>query len=154
MARTVVSRLTERKQTISVTESLTGGMLASQIVDVPGASSVLNESYVTYSNEAKSRLLGVLPETLAAHGAVSEQCAREMAEGCRKAARSDWALSTTGIAGPDGGTPTKPVGTVFIACAGPSATVVKELHLRGDRTRVRSMTCLYALDLLRREMDK
>ena len=154
MARTVVARLTEIGQTVSVTESLTGGMLSSQIVDVPGASSVLNESYVTYSNEAKHRLLGVTEETLKQFGAVSEQCAREMAEGCRRAAKADWALSTTGIAGPDGGTPTKPVGTVYIACAGPAGTAVKELHLRGDRTRVRAMSCLYALDLLRRELNK
>ena len=80
--------------------------------------------------------------------------AQAAAEGCRRAAKADWALSTTGIAGPDGGTPTKPVGTAYIACAGPAGTAVKELHLRGDRTRVRAMSCLYALDLLRRELNK
>lgn len=152
MPKTVVEMLTARKETVSVAESLTGGMLASRLVDVPGASAVLGEGYVTYANEAKERLLGVSGETLRAHGAVSEQCAREMAEGCRRASGADWALATTGIAGPDGGTPEKPVGTVYIACAGRQGTVVKALKLRGDRTRVRSMTCLYAMDLLRVSM--
>ena len=152
MPKTVVEMLAARKETVSVAESLTGGMLASRLVDVPGASAVLGESYVTYANEAKERLLGVSGETLRAHGAVSEQCAREMAEGCRRASGADWALATTGIAGPDGGTPEKPVGTVYIACAGRQGTVVKALKLRGDRTRVRSMTCLYAMDLLRVSM--
>ena len=152
MPKTVVEMLTARKETVSVAESLTGGMLASRLVDVPGASAVLGESYVTYANEAKERLLGVSGETLRAHGAVSEQCAREMAEGCRRASGADWALATTGIAGPDGGTPEKPVGTVYFACAGRPGVVVKALKLRGDRTRVRSMTCLYAMDLLRVSM--
>ena len=152
MPKTVVEMLTARRETVSVAESLTGGMLASRLVDVPGASAVLGESYVTYANEAKERLLGVSGETLRAHGAVSEQCAREMAEGCRRASGADWALATTGIAGPDGGTPEKPVGTVYIACAGRQGVVVKALKLRGDRTRVRSMTCLYAMDLLRVSM--
>ena len=152
MPKTVVEMLTARRETVSVAESLTGGMLASRLVDVPGASAVLGESYVTYANEAKERLLGVSGETLRAHGAVSEQCAREMAEGCRRASGADWALATTGIAGPDGGTPEKPVGTVYIACAGRQGVVVKALKLRGDRTRVRTMTCLYALDLLRVSM--
>ena len=152
MPKTVVEMLAARRETVSVAESLTGGMLASRLVDVPGASAVLGESYVTYANEAKERLLGVSGETLRAHGAVSEQCAREMAEGCRRASGADWALATTGIAGPDGGTPEKPVGTVYIACAGRQGVVVKALKLRGDRTRVRSMTCLYAMDLLRVSM--
>ena len=152
MPKTVVEMLTARKETVSVAESLTGGMLASRLVDVPGASAVLGESYVTYAHEAKERLLGVSGETLRAHGAVSEQCAREMAEGCLRASGADWALATTGIAGPDGGTPEKPVGTVYIACAGRQGVVVKALKLRGDRTRVRSMTCLYAMDLLRVSM--
>lgn len=152
MPKTVVEMLAAQKETVSVAESLTGGMLASRLVDVPGASAVLCESYVTYSNEAKQRLLGVSGETLRAYGAVSEQCAREMAEGCLRASGADWALATTGIAGPDGGTPEKPVGTVYIACAGRRGAVVRALKLRGDRTRVRTMTCLYALDLLRVSM--
>lgn len=149
LPQTIVAMLKARGETVSVAESLTGGLLASQLVDVPGASAVLGESYVTYSNEAKERLLGVSPDTLRAYGAVSEQCAREMAEGCLRASGASWALATTGIAGPDGGTPEKPVGTVYIACAGKSGTTVKLLHLRGDRARVRAMTCLYTLDLLR-----
>ena len=152
MPKTVVEMLAAQKETVSVAESLTGGMLASRLVDVPGASAVLGESYVTYANEAKERLLGVSGETLRTLGAVSEQCAREMAEGCLRASGADWALATTGIAGPDGGTPEKPVGTVYIACAGRRGAVVRALKLRGDRTRVRTMTCLYALDLLRVSM--
>ena len=154
MPKTIVAALSARSETVSAAESLTGGLLASQLVDVPGASAVLMESYVTYSNEAKARLLGVSEETLRAFGAVSEPCAREMAEGCLKASGATWALSTTGIAGPDGGSPEKPVGTVFIACAGRGDTAVKALKLRGDRARVRAMTCLYALDLLRTQMMK
>ena len=154
MPKTIVAALSARSETVSAAESLTGGLLASQLVDVPGASAVLMESYVTYSNEAKARLLGVSEETLRAFGAVSEPCAREMAEGCLKASGATWALSTTGIAGPDGGSPEKPVGTVFIACAGRGDTAVKALKLRGDRARVRAMTCLYALDLLRTQIMK
>ena len=110
------------------------------------------EGDVTYSNDAKMRRLGVRKETLDTVGAVSEECAREMAEGTRKAAGTDFALSTTGYAGPDGGEPDKPVGTVFIALASADGTTVKRLNLFGDRDRIRHSAMLNALDLLRRKL--
>jgi len=108
----VVRLLTERKEALVLAESCTGGYVASQITDVPGASAVFLCGLVTYSNEAKQQLLGVRPETLAQHGAVSEATAREMAEGARSHHNADYAIAITGIAGPTGGTDTKPVGTV------------------------------------------
>ena len=149
MACTVYEMLAERHETVCFAESCTGGMLAAAIVDNPGASDVLMESYVTYSNEAKMRLLGVSEKTLAEHGAVSAECAREMAEGARKISGADWGVSVTGIAGPGGGTPEKPVGTVFVGVAGASGVEAHELHLRGERTWVRTLSVANALNLLR-----
>ena len=152
MAHTVYEMLERRGQTVSFAESCTGGMLAAAIVDNPGASGVLMESHVTYSNEAKHRLLGVSEATLAAHGAVSAQCAEEMAAGVRRISGADWGVSVTGIAGPDGGTEEKPVGTVFVGIAGPSGVQAHELHLRGDRAWVRTLSTANALNLLRMAM--
>ena len=149
MAQTVVNLLRESGQTITIAESCTGGMLSAQLVDISGASDVLNEAHVTYANSAKEKVLGVRHETLERHGAVSEECAREMAEGARRISGADYALSTTGIAGPGGGTPEKPVGTVYVGLAWEGGSEVIRLNLRGDRTRIRSMTCLQALNLLR-----
>ena len=118
----IVRLLTERKATLALAESCTGGCIAHRITNVPGASAVLLAGLVTYSNAAKQQFLGVQADTLAQHGAVSEPVAREMAEGARREAQADYALSVTGIAGPSGGTPEKPVGTVFIGLAGPSGT--------------------------------
>ena len=98
------------------------------------------------------RRLGVSQATLASFGAVSAECAREMAEGVKKAAGTTYALATTGIAGPDGGTPEKPVGTVFVALAAPDETIVKRLKLSGDRARIREVTVLHILDILRRKL--
>ena len=151
-SRAAFERLRDRGERVSFDESLTGGLIAATLISNYGASGVIDESYVTYAPESKIRILGVRRETVETVGGVSAQCAREMAEGCRRASGADWALATTGIAGPDGGTPEKPVGTVYIACAGRQGVVVKALKLRGDRTRVRSMTCLYAMDLLRVSM--
>lgn len=137
-------------QTLSVAESCTGGLLASAFVDQSGSSGYFTEGAITYSNEAKMRRLGVSEKTLREHGAVSEACAREMAEGIRRAAQTDFALSTTGIAGPDGGTPEKLVGLVYVALATKETTLVKELQLWGDRARIRHLTVLHALDLLRK----
>ena len=106
-------------------------------------------------NEAKERILGVSPEILNGVGAVSAECARAMAEGALKRSNATYALSTTGVAGPGGGTEKTPVGTVFVALAGHDfETRVLELHLRGDRTRVRSMSCLRAMNLLRLRLDE
>ncbi|MBQ2956883.1 MAG: nicotinamide-nucleotide amidohydrolase family protein, partial [Clostridia bacterium] len=128
--------------------------LISQLIDISGASDVVGEAHVTYSNEVKERLLGVSHDTLSEYGAVSEECAREMAEGVRRISGADYGLSTTGIAGPGGGTPEKPVGTVFVGLASNDGTEVIKLSLRGDRTRIRSMTCLQALNLLRLKLLK
>ena len=155
MKSEIVRRLSERHETLAVAESLTGGMLAAQIVDVPGASDVLVEGHVVYMNEAKERVLGVSSEILNGVGAVSEECARAMAEGTLKRSNATYALSTTGVAGPGGGTEKTPVGTVFVALAGHDfETRVLELHLRGDRTRIRSMSCLRAMNLLRLRLDE
>lgn len=149
LAAAVVNALRAAGKTVACAESLTGGMLASKLVDVPGASSVLGEAYVTYSNEAKMRLLGVSKDTLRQFGAVSAQCAREMAEGARRASGADFALSTTGIAGPDGGTPEKPVGLVYVGVASANGCEAQELHLRGERDWIRELTCVNALNALR-----
>ena len=155
MKSEIVRRLSERHETLAVAESLTGGMLAAQIVDVPGASDVLVEGHVVYINEAKERVLGVSSEILNGVGAVSEECARAMAEGALKRSNATYAMSTTGVAGPGGGTEKTPVGTVFVALAGRDfETRVLELHLRGDRTRIRSMSCLRAMNLLRLRLDE
>ena len=148
----IVRRLTERKQTLALAESCTGGFLAHRITNVPGASAVFLAGLVTYSNEAKQRLLGVRAETLAAHGAVSEPVAREMAEGARERNGADYALAVTGIAGPAGGTPEKPVGTVFIVLATAQKTVVLHPVNRFDRETFKYVTAQQALELLRRNM--
>lgn len=142
----------ESGKTLAVAESCTGGRLADAFIDWPGSSAYFIEGDVTYSNDAKMRRLGVRKETLDTVGAVSEECAREMAEGARKAANADYALSTTGYAGPDGGEPDKPTGTVFIALASEEGTIVKRLNLFGDRDRIRHTATLNALDLLRRNI--
>jgi len=145
----VIRLLTERKQTLAVAESCTGGCLAHRLTNVPGASAVFRAGLVTYSNEAKQKFLGVSEETLAQHGAVSEAVAREMAEGARKQNQSDYAISVTGIAGPAGGTPAKPVGTVFIGLAGPAGTIVEHRVNPWDRLTFKNVTAQQALELLR-----
>lgn len=144
--------LSEQGRTLAVAESCTGGLLTSAFVDIPGSSGFLLEGCVAYANEAKTRRLGVRPETLGRCGAVSEACAREMAEGLRRSAGADIALSTTGVAGPDGGTEEKPVGTVYIALAAAQGTEVRRLSLWGDRARIRAVAVLHACDMLRRSL--
>ena len=114
LAEAIGRELVARGLTVSTAESCTGGMLAARLVDYPGISAALNEAHVTYANEAKIKYCGVKEETLAAHGAVSEETAREMAEGLREKAGADIAIATTGIAGPGGGTKEKPVGLVYV----------------------------------------
>ncbi|MBE5909681.1 CinA family protein [Pseudobutyrivibrio sp.] len=145
----LVERLTELNLTVATAESCTGGLIASNIVDVPGASYCFNEGYVTYSNEAKMKNLGVKDSTLSAYGAVSSQTATEMAMGVRKRASSNFGVSSTGIAGPGGGSPSKPVGLVYVACAyGDNKCKVLELHLHGDRTQIRNLAANRAIELL------
>ena len=148
----VVHLLTARKQTLALAESCTGGGLSDRITNVPGASAVLIASLVTYANEAKEKFLGVRPETLAAHGAVSEVVAREMAEGARRATGADYALSVTGIAGPGGGRDAKPVGTVFIGFASADKTIVLKQFNPFDRETFKHVTGTQALEMLRRKL--
>ena len=149
----VVRRLTAQGKTLALAESCTGGCIAHRLTNVPGASAVLLAGLVTYSNEAKHKFLGVQAETLARHGAVSEPVAREMAEGARRQTGADYALSVTGIAGPAGGTDAKPVGTVFVALAGPFPTVVERHFNPYDRETFKQVTAQQALDLLRRRAE-
>ena len=129
LAEELVTVLKEKNFTICTAESCTGGMISASIVDVPGASYVMNESYVTYSNEAKERILSVKKESLELYGAVSEQVAKEMAEGVARVADANCAIAVTGIAGPDGGTKEKPVGTVFAGFYFGGKTTVKNITL-------------------------
>lgn len=145
----IVRLLAQEQLTLSTTESCTGGMLSSRLINVAGISSIYKEGFITYSNEAKHKYLGVSEKTLDTYGAVSAETAREMAEGCAKATGSDVALATTGIAGPDGGTAEKPVGLVYISCYYKGKTYVQELHLNGNRTKVREQATARALILLR-----
>ncbi len=146
----VVKLLMDKKLTVSVAESCTGGMLAARFINVPGISGFFSKSYVTYSNQAKSDELGVSEETLKAYGAVSPQTALEMVRGLAHKTGADAALAVTGIAGPDGGTPEKPVGLVYAAAFLKGQTQTKEIRLAGNRERIRTMACLHSLDLLRK----
>jgi nicotinamide-nucleotide amidase len=148
----MVRLLTERKQTLALAESCTGGFIANRLTNVPGASVVFRGGLVTYSNEAKQSLLGVRLETLAAHGAVSEATAKEMAEGARRQMDADYAISVTGIAGPDGGTDTKPVGTVWIGLATPGQTLAFKQLNPYDRETFKYITSQQALNSLRRQL--
>jgi nicotinamide-nucleotide amidase len=148
----IVRLLTERNATLALAESCTGGCIANRITNVPGASAVLLAGLVTYSNVAKQKFLGVQAETLDRHGAVSKAVAREMAEGVRQQTQADYALSVTGIAGPSGGTPEKPVGTVFMGLAGPSGTVIERNFNPYDRETFKQVTAQQALELLRRKV--
>ena len=147
--KVVVDLLAEREATVAVAESCTGGFLAHRLTNVPGASAVFVEGFVTYANEAKVRALGVEADVIATHGAVSEPVAAAMAEGARVRTGVDFALATTGIAGPDGGTEAKPVGTVFIALAKAGETQVQRYRFATDRETFKNLTVQAALDLLR-----
>jgi nicotinamide-nucleotide amidase len=149
---TVVSALTERHQTLALAESCTGGFIAHRVTNVPGASAVLLAGMVTYSNEAKKNLLAVKAETLEEFGAVSAEVAWQMAEGARERSGADFALAVTGIAGPGGGTPAKPVGTVYIALADRTKTMVEERFNPYDRETFKFVTAQQALEMLRRAL--
>jgi nicotinamide-nucleotide amidase len=146
----LVQLLTERKQTLAIAESCTGGLIDHRVTNVPGASAVLLAGLVTYSNEAKQKFLGVSATSLKEHGAVSEVVAREMAQGAREHVGADYAVSVTGIAGPSGGSAEKPVGTVFIGLAGKDRVLVKKMFNPYDRETFKHVTSQQALDLLRR----
>ena len=146
----VVKSLLEDGETLATAESCTGGLIAKRITDLSGVSAVYLGGAVTYANEVKEKMVGVRHETLLAHGAVSEETAREMAEGIRLALGADYGISTTGIAGPTGGTSEKPVGTVYIAVASKNETRVKRLNLSPmrDREYIRTTAATNALALL------
>ncbi|MCM1082590.1 MAG: CinA family protein [Clostridium sp.] len=142
----LINILRKKGCTITTAESCTGGLISATLVNVAGASFVLNEAYVTYANSAKEKLLGVSHETLCEHGAVSEQTAYEMAVGAAKAASADCAIAVTGIAGPDGGTADKPVGTVYAGYYICGRVVVERYQFDGDRYEVRQQTALKTID--------
>lgn len=138
--------LTLQAQTLSTAESCTGGGIAHAITGVPGSSGWFEGGFVTYSNEAKIRLLGVGAELIATHGAVSEAVVMAMAKGALKRTGSDYAVAVSGIAGPGGGTAAKPVGTVWLAYGHAGGQVVAvSHHFRGDRSAIRAMTVLQAI---------
>ena len=145
----LIRLLTARKETLALAESCTGGCLSHRLTNVPGASAVLLAGLVTYSNAATQEFLGVQADTLAQFGAVSEPVARQMAEGARRRTGAHYALGVTGIAGPGGATPDKPVGTVFISLAGPFETIVQRYLNAWDRETFKQVTAQQAMDLLR-----
>ena len=144
--------LVSKKLTISTAESCTGGMVSSKLINYPGISSVFMEGAVTYSNEAKINRLGVKPETLDKYGAVSSEVAAEMAQGIARTSGTNIGLSTTGIAGPEGGSEEKPVGLVYVGLCINGEVKTKELRLSGNRQRIRERATMQVLDLLRREL--
>ncbi len=148
----VAEVLLEKKLTIAVAESLTGGLVTSRLTDVPGSSAYLLASFVTYANDAKVRELGVDPDAIAQHGAVSEVVARQMADGARRRAGADLGLATTGVAGPDGGSPEKPVGTLWLALADASGTIAQRYQLMTERRHNKELASQLALDWVRRRL--
>ena len=154
MEEAVYRLLAKYGLTAATVESCTGGLTAAKLVNVPGASEVFHAGFITYSNKAKRKFLGVNKATLKKYGAVSKKTAQEMAEGGAAAAEADACVAITGIAGPDGGTEEKPVGLVYVACCLKNDTVVEECHFRGTRSEIREQSAMYALDLLRRTILK
>ncbi len=146
----VVNLLEKNELTISTAESCTGGLLAGRLINVPGVSDVYKEGFITYTNKAKRKTLGVNKSTLKKYGAVSEQTAKEMAVGAALAADTDISISVTGIAGPDGGTDEKPVGLVYVGVCIKDIVHVEEFRFSGDRANVREQTVISALGLLRK----
>ena len=139
---------------MATAESCTGGLIAGACTDLAGSSDWFERGFVTYSNAAKTDLLGVPAELIARHGAVSEPVARAMADGALARAGVDVAVGVTGIAGPGGGSPAKPVGTVWIAVAGPDGVAVRLLRPPGDRALIRGWTVASALELVRETLTK
>lgn len=154
MEEIVGKMLSDRGETLSLAESCTGGLIGMRLTEVAGSSRYFIEGVVAYANEAKMRALGVSEQTLADHGAVSEQTAKKMASGMRERSGTDHAISITGIAGPDGGSDEKPVGTVFIGYAGKLGTRAVKFVFPGDRELVRWRASQAALDYLRRQILK
>jgi nicotinamide-nucleotide amidase len=153
-AATLLATLQAQGLTLATAESCTGGLIAAALTAIPGSSATVLAGYVTYSNAAKMRMLGVDAASIESLGAVSEAVARQMAEGALREAEADLALSCTGIAGPGGATPGKPVGLVFIGCARRGGEPLVERHVfPGDRTAVRAATVAAAFALARRALS-
>ncbi|WP_238886171.1 competence/damage-inducible protein A [Clostridium sp. YIM B02551] len=150
----VAKMLVDKKITISTAESCTGGMIASKLINYGGISECFLEGAVTYSNDAKANRLGVKKETLDKYGAVSEETAKEMAEGIAKTSGTDVGVSTTGIAGPTGGTEEKPVGLVYVGISYKGNTIVKRFEFQGDRNKVRIRTTMNALNIIRKTISE
>jgi nicotinamide-nucleotide amidase len=149
LSRRIGEQLKKRQATVTAAESCTGGWIAKVFTDISGSSAWFERGFVTYSNEAKQQMVGVQDTTLQQYGAVSEQTVREMATGAAKAAAAEYAIAVSGIAGPDGGTPDKPVGTVWFAIVGPEGRVLAQRQIfAGDRDAVRRQSVVWALQTL------
>lgn len=149
----MVRILRRRKQTMALAESCTGGFIANQLTNVPGASKIFIGGVVAYSNHAKKKFLKVRARTLKLHGAVSREVAAEMADGARKQFGTDYAVAVTGIAGPTGGSKLKPTGTVFIAASGRFGSIVERKSNRYGRKKFKEITAGQALELLKRQLS-
>jgi len=155
LLESVVGRLLlDRGLTVSVAESCTGGLLGNRLTNIAGSSRYIERGVIVYSNRAKEELLGVPEDLLRAHGAVSEPVARAMAEGVCRISGSPCGLAVTGIAGPDGGSAEKPVGTVYIGCATPEGIEVRRCRFDGDRVAIKWQSSQTALDMLRRRLGR
>ena len=148
LAAEVLGSLADRGQTLATAESLTGGLLAARLTDVPGASRSFVGAVVSYATEVKESLLGVPAEVVETDGVVSRACAVAMAAGVRERLGADWALATTGVAGPDT-QEGHPAGTVWVAVSGPGTVEARELHLTGSRADIREATCREVLSVVR-----
>jgi len=148
----VLAELGQTGRTLATAESCTGGLVGARLTEIPGSSEVYVGGAVSYSNDAKERMLGVPHDLLVTHGAVSDEVARAMAEGVRRRLDADWGIGITGIAGPGGGTDDKPVGLVHWAAAGSGGTWALHRVFPGDRAVVREWSCNCALDLVRRKL--
>ncbi|MET3078294.1 MULTISPECIES: nicotinamide-nucleotide amidase [Pantoea] len=149
LSHRIGEQLKRRQATVTAAESCTGGWIAKVFTDISGSSAWFERGFVTYSNEAKQQMVGVQDTTLQQHGAVSEQTVREMATGAAKAAAAEYAIAVSGIAGPEGGTPDKPVGTVWFAIVGPEGRVLAQRQIfAGDRDAVRRQSVAWALQTL------
>lgn len=149
----IAARLIALRQALATAESCTGGLIGARLTSRPGASAWYAGGVVSYADSVKEQALGVAPSMITRHGAVSAEVAEAMAAGVQQRLGCDWAIAVTGVAGPDGGTPTKPVGLVFVAIAGPGGIDVRELRLHGDRDRIRMRAATIALHLLRVALD-
>lgn len=149
----IVEKLDSRGESLGLAESCTGGLLSAQIASLSGVSKVFNGAVVSYANHVKAELLDVPEELLRAFGAVSVQVALKMAEGARAKLRANWAIGITGVAGPTGGTPDKPVGTVCFGLVGPSVAQAECSLFKGSRTEIQEKSALFALNALWAQLD-